>query len=275
MKKLNLYQSGSGSMLIAAIIFAMVAFMMLGTVLPSYLTDYRTSVRNRLLSSAFALAEAGGEEAIWSAYQNGWDVDAWKADADWKAITGADGETYYVRRVYFPNVSLGGTYTGYAKVAIKEPVRGESMEVVAQGIIIDEKGNDYINQIVQVDTNMLKPFVGFVSEDTLDLGSGTTVSATNTDNFPTIAEALADRDSNGVVGSLSTSSNSVQLANSNQKTPANVSAFQIGTVITGASVFSDAVSYSGTVLNQTSNYTASFPSIEHPSASGNNGPTSF
>lgn len=264
-----------GSMLIAAIMFALVCFLMIGTMLPSYMTDYRTAIRNRLLSSAFALAEAGGEEAIWSAYRNGWDVDAWKNDADWTAITGPNGDTYYVRYVQFANVSLGGEYSGFTKVAVKEPVQFQNLEVIAQGIILDGAGAPVMNQIVQIDTDELKPFVGFIAKDTMDLGSGTIVSATNTDNYGSIIDALNDRDSDGIVGSLSTSNSSILLSNSNQKTQANMAAFQIGTVLTGANVFSDAVSYSGAIQNQTTNYTANFPSVEHPSANGNNGPASF
>ncbi len=262
-------------MLIAAIIFSIVAFIMLGTMLPSYLNDYRTSIRNRLYSSAFALAEAGGEEAIWSAYRNGWEVSDWKNDGDWTAIQGPDGDTYYVRRVEFNGVDLGAGYTGYAKVAVREPVIGQPLEVMAQGIVVDPVGNDYLNQIVQVNTDQLKPFVGFIAKDSLDLGSGTIIGATNSDDYPSIIDALNNRDSDGVVGSLSTDSNSVSLSSSNKKTQANMTAFLIGNVLTGANVFSDAVSYNGTINNQTTNYTASFPSVDHPAASGNNGPGLF
>ncbi|WP_309400408.1 hypothetical protein [Cerasicoccus maritimus] len=262
-------------MLLAAIICAMVAFLIIGTMLPSYISDYRTSVRNRLYSSAFAMAEAGGEEAIWSAYRNRWDIDSWKNDGDWSAITGPDGDTYYVRRVAFDGVDLGAGYTGYAKVAVKEPVPGQQLEVMAQGIVMDHEGNDYLNQIIQVDTDQLKPFVGFIAKDSLNLGSGTILGAVNTNDYPTIIDALNNRDSDGVVGSLSTDNNSIVLSSSNQKTQANMIAFVIGNVLTGANVFSDAVSYNGTINNQTSNYTASFPSVDHPSASSNNGPGLF
>lgn len=275
MQLLALPTKRRGSMLIAAIIFSIVAFMMLGTMLPSYLNDYRTSIRNRLYSSAFALAEAGGEEAIWSAYRNGWEISDWKNDGDWTSIQGPDGDTYYVRRVEFSGVDLGAGYSGYAKVAVREPVIGQPLEVMAQGIVVDPDGKDYLNQIVQVNTDQLKPFVGFIAKDGLDLGSGTIVGATNSDDYPSIIDALNDRDSDGVVGSLSTDANSVSLSSSNKKTQANMTAFLIGNVLTGANVFSDAVSYNGTINNQTTNYTASFPSIDHPAASGNNGPGLF
>lgn len=275
MELLALPTKRRGSMLIAAIIFSIVAFIMLGTMLPSYLNDYRTSIRNRLYSSAFALAEAGGEEAIWSAYRNGWEVSDWKNDGDWTAMQGPDGHTYYVRRVQFSGVDLGAGYTGYAKVSVREPVIGQPLEVMAQGIVVDPDGNDYLNQIVQVNTDQLKPFVGFIAKDSLNLGSGTIVGATNSDDYPSIIDALNNRDSDGVVGSLSTDSNSVSLSSSNKKTQANMTAFLIGNVLTGANVFSDAVSYNGTINNQTTNYTASFPSVDHPAASGNNGPGLF
>ncbi|MEO0795995.1 MAG: hypothetical protein AAFX93_12575 [Verrucomicrobiota bacterium] len=267
--------SKRGSVLIAAILFTMVAFIMVGTMLPAYMGDYRMAVKNRLLSSSFALAEAGGEEAIWSAYQNGWDTAMWDADRDWTKKLGPDGAYYYVRRVQFPGVTLGGEYTGYAKVAVKEPVEGQEMEVIAQGIVVDGSGADILNQIVQIDTDQLKPFIGFVSKDTMDLGSGTILAATNTNDFASVPDALNGRDSDWQGGSLSTSDNSVLLSSSNSKTQAGMTALQIGNVLTGASVFGDAVTYNGNIVSQTTNYTANFPSVEHPSSSGNNGPSLF
>ncbi len=275
MKHPHLAYSQRGSMLLAAILFAMVAFIMLGTMLPSYLTDYRASIRNRLYSTAFNLAEAGAEEAIWAAYDHRWDLTAWAADTDWAVISDAKGNSYFTRRVTFPNASLGDGYTGYAKVAVRVPSGSNELELISQGIVLDSSGNEVVDRIIEVDADELRPFVGFVAKDTLDLGSGTIISATNTDDHATISDALDARDSDGVVGSISTSDGSITLANSNTKTQANMTALQIGTVLTGSNIFSDAVSYNGNILNQETNFSASFPPISHPSASGNNGPAAF
>lgn len=264
-----------GSMLIAAIIFAMLAFLMIGTMLPSYVTDYRTSVRNRLYSAAFSLAEAGVEEAIWSAYNNRWDVNSWNGDGSWQLVTDAQGNSYYCQRVQFPGVTFGGGYTGYAKVAVGQPSSGQNLELYSQGVILDGSGNEVLTRVIKVDADELRPFMGFVAKDSIDLGAGTTLGSVNTDDYATIALALSNRTSDSKVGSPSTSNGSIKLGNSNSKATANITPFEIGSVMTGANVFSDAVSYNGNILNQETNFSASFPPISHPSASGNNGPSAF
>lgn len=262
-------------MLIAAIIFAMIAFMMLGTMLPSYLTDYRASVRNRLYSTAFSLAEAGAEEAVWAAYNNRWDVSAWSGDADWSVVTDAKGNSYYCRRVQFPGVDFGGGYTGYAKVAVGKPNLNQNLEFYSQGIILDSNGDEVLSRTIRVDADEFRPFMGLFGRELVDLGSGTTVSATNSDNFPTVADALSVRDNDIMIGSPSTADNSILLGNANMKAVGGMTPFQIDTVMTGSNVFADAVQYSGNILNQETNFSASFPPIAHPSASGNNGPAAF
>ncbi|MGE9296984.1 MAG: pilus assembly PilX family protein [Puniceicoccales bacterium] len=268
-------QHQRGSVLIAAIIFAMVAFTLLGSLLPTYMTDYRMSVRNRHVSTAFSLAEAGGEEAIWAIYEYGWDTTAWDSDNDWKKIIGPDGN-YYTRRVTFPNVSLGGPYTGYAKVAVKEPVLGDPMEVVAQGIVVDGAGNEYVDQIVEVDTSMFNPAQGFIAKDVLDLGSGTIAGSTNTDNYNTIAAALALIDNLIVLGSLNFDADAINIDGTNKKIKLGMIPANVFKVLTGGDSASEIRSnYFGTITEVETNFSASFPKIDHPQATGNNGPGAF
>jgi hypothetical protein len=164
-----------GAVLIVALLITALIALALGSYLTLNLSTSRLARQSYQQSSAFHLAEAGAEEAVWSFNQaNAHNASAWsgwtvQGSAAWRK---------------FPGFDFGGNTTGAVKVYVNNisPGASEKPSMVAMATI-ESPGTPPATRMISVTLSRRSYFAnGIVAKDTLRFsGLNTSVDSWNSD----------------------------------------------------------------------------------------------
>ncbi len=169
-----------GSALIAAFIFSMFVFIVLGSLMPMVVNDYESSVQNRLYNMAYAAAEAGAEEVMWSLNNNRFDETEWLKDG-W--MNGEDyyGDLYYAKEIILPEEGqdgdsdvYGGSHRAIIRVVVSKPnidAKRHQYAVYSKAEVQDKRTGHSSEKIISFTAELSPPFRGLVAKNDIGYNS--------------------------------------------------------------------------------------------------------
>lgn len=275
-------QRRKGSALLAVFLFALFSYVILSTLLPSMVTEYKVSVRSRMMMIALASAEFGAEKALWALnslnneveWENATDVanalDALEGTGNpdgegWEVAHEDDGDAVLIRSY---NISAGGdsifTLDGGENAVIRVVIRPRSngtTEIIADGTVSRGQGGTEISRLVIMQVDQWMPFAGLIAKESLTFNGQPNFDSYNSSEFPYYYATGKNSGEEVVVGSISSASGSVSLGN----------AHIYGDVVSGAEdpAASGAVSGGRTITGEViGDYYMDMPDIDPPDTTG-------
>ena len=253
----------NGSILIATLIFAMIVSLVLATLLPMLLTDYRLNVRNRLLITALTVAESGVEEGFW-ALNHLEDLSEWTADG-W---TEADSGRLQLKEI---TISAGGSepFTlddgNVARIRIAIEPAFNSSRIYAEGTVLTASGTVLMTQIVELTSQLSSPFQGLIAKNQVTFNGQPQFDSYDSSVPPYSYSALQNGGDNVTIGTINVNTGSVSLGNATVR----------GNVVSGAlDPIADGAVTGGTITGVViGDFDMDFPDITAPDTTG--WPTSF
>ncbi|MEO0795991.1 MAG: hypothetical protein AAFX93_12555 [Verrucomicrobiota bacterium] len=177
--KLTALWREKGSALIAAFLFSMFVFVVLGSLMPMAVNDYESSVQNRLYNMAFAAAEAGADEVMWGMNNNRFDETAW-IDDGWTEGKDFYGDLYWTKEILLPEGDsssddiFDGDHQAVIRVVVNKPSQDASRQeysVYAKGVVTDTRTNRSAERIISFTAELNVPFRGLIVKNELDYNS--------------------------------------------------------------------------------------------------------
>ncbi len=169
-----------GSALIAAFLFSMFVFVVLGSLMPMVVNDYESSVNNRLYNMAYAAAEAGADEVMWSLNNNRFDDNSW-LDEGWTVGDDYYGDEYWVREIRMPEddqMSAEDVYAGNNQAVIRvvvtkpdENSTSHQYAVFSKAVVSDTRTGHSAEKVISFIAELSPPFRGVVVKNDLNYNS--------------------------------------------------------------------------------------------------------
>lgn len=193
---MNRTHSKKGSVLIGAVILAIIGAMVIGSYLSMASNEFRLANRTLQLQSAMNLAEAGLEEGIDAINQSDW--------SGWTSV----GSNGYIRKV--SDFTFSDSRTGPFRVYVEDY---DTLPILAaEGRIISEDGSEIVKQI-RVHLQRSSPFSnGLTAKDTISF-SGNNVSVDAYDSTLGPWNGSTNRLDQGTVASLSVDNGALDVGN--------------------------------------------------------------
>lgn len=257
--RLRLRQRGSA--LIAVILFVVCAVMILGSLMPSMMTEYHMNIRHKVQTSALATAEYGARHAIWCLNEL-LGEEEWQ-DNGWTLATDSLGREVLTREIVLgsdSHFSLEGGDVGRARVTVRS-LGHYSAQVISHGLVERAGGAQSGQQIIAITLGTTSPFVGLIARDSLSFQGQPRFDSFNSDLFPFYYSSGVNTSQNVTVGSVSSASGSVSLGN----------AHVFGNVVSGASdpLASGAVSGGSTITGDIiGDFNQELPPVQTPDTTG-------
>ncbi|WP_309400416.1 hypothetical protein [Cerasicoccus maritimus] len=178
--RLTAFYRKRGSALIAAFLFSMFVFIVLSSLMPMVVNDYESSVQNRLYNVAYAAAEAGADEVMWSLNNNRFDETGWYQDG-WKVGDDYYGDEYWVREIRLPEDAEQSTDDIYAgeqqaviRVVVSKPDENASSHqyaVYSKAVVTDTRTSHSAEKVISFIAELSPPFRGIVVKNELNYNS--------------------------------------------------------------------------------------------------------
>lgn len=179
-RRLTAYCRKRGSALIAAFLFSMFVFVILGSLMPMVVNDYESSVQNRLYNMAYAAAEAGADEVMWSLNHLRFDEAAWY-DEGWSDGEDYYGDKYYAREIILPKEGeeigddvYGGDHRAVIRVVVSKPNLNAKLHqyaVYSKAEVTDARTGRKAEKIISFTAELSPPFRGMVVKNELTYNS--------------------------------------------------------------------------------------------------------
>ncbi|MGE9296980.1 MAG: hypothetical protein ACQKBV_11895 [Puniceicoccales bacterium] len=169
-----------GSALMAGFIFSIFVFVVLGSLMPMVVNDYQSSVQNRLYNMAFAAAEAGADEVMWSLNHNRFDEKLWYEEG-WQQGEDVYGNLYWAREIRLPQDDELGeddVYAGQHQAVIRVVVGVPNPDadkheysVYSKADVTDRRTGRSATRIISFSAELPSPFRGLVVQNELSYNS--------------------------------------------------------------------------------------------------------
>lgn len=208
-----------GSALMAAFLFSMFVFVVLGSLMPMVVNDYESSVQNRLYNVAYAAAEAGADEVMWGLNHHRFEDAEWEADG-WSSGEDFYGDAYWVKEIRLPeDQALGesdlyaGQHQAVIRVVVGRPDASASSHeyaVYSKAEVTDTRTGRAATRVIAFTATLGSPFRGLIAKDEVDYNA--LMDSYNSDNGPyglPASNALRD---NATLGTLSTDAEKVAVS---------------------------------------------------------------
>ncbi|MBK1858560.1 hypothetical protein [Cerasicoccus arenae] len=178
--RLTAFYRKRGSALIAAFLFSMFVFIILGSLMPMVVNDYEASVQNRLYNMAYSAAEAGADEVMWSLNNNRFDDSAWYADG-WDVGEDFYGDNYWAREIRLPKEGekpaddvYAGEQRAVIRVVVSKPnpdADSHQYAVYSKADVKDTRTGNSATRIISFTAELSPPFRGLVVKNELNYNS--------------------------------------------------------------------------------------------------------
>lgn len=249
--------------MIAILIMTTTMFVILGSFLPSLVTELRVNNLDNHVKSAHMLAEGGLEDAMWM-------LNTQTADSQWLrgGWTSANSGATWTKSIDFSKETyqLAGNFQGKVQIVVDNPnafKQGTQLSIASKGIVSDASGKQIAQKIVSLDVQLRSPFQGIIAKNQLIMKGNPVLNSFDSSLISFPLNPLNDLDSNIVIGSTSHDAKSVVL---NQATIN-------GDIVSGAfdPVADGAVSIdllSKVSGSYQSGFSYSFPDVDTPDTTG-------
>lgn len=253
--------------MLGVLILATFVFIIVGSLLPLSVGDYRMTLTNNLQTAVLGLAEGGAEEGARA-------LKTYTSDADWIAAGWAsktkDGKAYWVQAFDLADEIHGGVHfnlgsgrSGEFRVVVEKPagVPMERIKVYSEGRVSGHPLNNTISRMVVVELRYQVMPPGFITLDGISAsGQPMAASYISSPAFPLPASGV-NTGSNVTLGSVSTNSGSLSLGN--MTVQGNVVSKASDPV--GEGVLTGNPNISGQIIGDVD---FDFPPVERPDTSG-------
>lgn len=200
-----------GSALIAAFLFSMFVFVILGSLMPMVVNDYESSVQNRLYNMAYAAAEAGADEVMWSLNNNRFDEQAWY-DEGWQDGEDYYGDAYFAREIILPkdgeegdDDAYGGDHQAVIRMVVSKPNLNAKLHqyaVYAKAEVTDSRTGKTAEKIISFTAELSPPFRGIVVKN--EVAYNTLLDSYDSEVGPYGLPATNRERENAILGTVST-----------------------------------------------------------------------
>lgn len=180
LSRLTAFYRKRGSALIAAFLFSMFVFIILGSLMPMVVNDYESSVQNRLYNMAYGAAEAGADEVMWSLNNNRFDATAWN-DEGWEEGEDFYGDLYWARELRIPedgqaseDDAYGGDHQAVIRMVVSKPDENSTSHqyaVYAKAVVTDSRTGRSSSKVISFTAELSPPFRGLVVKNELKYNS--------------------------------------------------------------------------------------------------------
>ncbi len=251
----------SGSAILAVVLFVLFAVTVLATLMPSMITEYKSNIRNRLLTVAVGVSEYGCRQAVWGL--NNYETDEEWTNGGWTISTEDDGDTialkeYAIAQNGDSTYTLDDGETARVRIIMRN-VSLMNVEIISESTVY--RNDMEVKQMVTMRISKTTPFMGLIAKDSLTFNGQPSFNSFNSNVFPYTYTYGVNTGQSVTVGSISTSSGSVDLGNGHV----------YGNVVSGASdpIDSGAVSGGKTITGAiVGDFYMDFPDVETPDTSG-------
>ncbi len=204
-------RSQRGSVLIAFLIFSAILALVIGTLLPSMVTDFKMNSRSYLQIAGLAIAESGAEEGFWALNHLG-DVSEWTNDGWTEAKSGR-----LMIKEFTIQSGSGDPFTlsndRKARIRVVVEPGANSSRIYSEGVILDADDNVLARDVVELVSQISSPFMGLIAKDSINFNGQPQFDSYDSSVFPYSYSSGINSGSNVTVGSINDASGSVDIGN--------------------------------------------------------------